>query len=49
MHIVKSQSSANVSVVKPPTSSNTFLRKAPIAPGTTVMAFMFEYAILSKF
>ena len=42
MLIVKSQSSANVSVVKPPTSSNTFLRNAPMAPGMTVMALMLE-------
>lgn len=36
---VRSQSSANVSVVKPSIASRASLRNAPIAPGTTKIEF----------
>ena len=42
MFIVRSQSSASVSVVNPPARMMALLRKAPMAPGTTVMALMAE-------
>jgi len=47
--MVRSQSSASVSVVKPPAIKMASLLKAPIAPGTTVMQFKRSKALRSKF
>lgn len=49
MRIDKSQSSARVSVVKPPAAVMASLRKAPMAPDTTVMALSQAKALRSKF